>query len=132
MITLNKVSHSYNINVFKYDETYIIHFQCIGLEKVWGRIFGPKFLKPWNSVESICILLKGSCLFSLILEACVISEETMRKHHIQLRWKHDKKIYSKTEDTIEFMCQYGYRQLTPKHTFRATCREGKVVYPRCG
>ncbi|NP_001098497.1 uncharacterized protein LOC790886 precursor [Bos taurus] len=66
------------------------------------------------------------------LEACLISEETMRKHHIQLRWKHDKKIYSKTEDTIEFMCQYGYRQLTPKHTFRATCREGKVVYPRCG
>lgn len=66
------------------------------------------------------------------LEACVISEETMRKHHIQLRWKQDKKIYSKTEDTIEFMCQHGYRQLTPKHTFRATCREGKVVYPRCG
>uniref|UniRef100_A0A4W2FA61 Complement factor H n=1 Tax=Bos indicus x Bos taurus TaxID=30522 RepID=A0A4W2FA61_BOBOX len=66
------------------------------------------------------------------LEACLISEETMRKHHIQLRWKHDKKIYSKTEDTIEFMCRYGYRELTPKHTFRATCREGKVVYPRCG
>ena len=56
----------------------------------------------------------------------------MRKHHIQLRWKQDKKIYSKTEDTIEFMCRYGYRELTPKHTFRATCREGKVVYPRCG
>uniref|UniRef100_A0A4W2CGQ1 Complement factor H n=1 Tax=Bos indicus x Bos taurus TaxID=30522 RepID=A0A4W2CGQ1_BOBOX len=66
------------------------------------------------------------------LEACTVSEETMRKHHIQLRWKQDKKIYSKTEDTIEFMCRYGYRELTPKHTFRATCREGKVVYPRCG
>ncbi|XP_044799170.2 complement factor H isoform X13 [Bubalus bubalis] len=66
------------------------------------------------------------------LEACVISEETMRKHHIQLRWKYEKKLYSKTEDNIEFMCQYGYRQLTPKHTFRTTCREGNVVYPRCG
>ncbi|XP_005216787.2 complement factor H-related protein 5 isoform X2 [Bos taurus] len=66
------------------------------------------------------------------LEACLISEETMRKHHIELRWKYDKKLYSKTEDTIEFMCQYGYRQLTPKHTFRTTCREGKVVYPQCG
>ncbi|XP_044799176.2 complement factor H-like isoform X3 [Bubalus bubalis] len=66
------------------------------------------------------------------LEACLISEETMRKHHIQLRWKYEKKLYSKTEDTIEFMCQYGYRQLTPKHTFRTTCREGNVVYPRCG
>ena len=102
------------------------------MEKVWGRIFGSKFLKPWNSVENICILLKGLCLFSLILEACVISEETMRKHHIQLRWKHDKKIYSKTEDTIEFMCQYGYRPRTALHTFRTTCREGKVVYPQCG
>ncbi|XDB58367.1 PREDICTED: complement factor H isoform X2 [Capra hircus] len=66
------------------------------------------------------------------LEACVISEETMKKHHIQLRWKHDTKLYYKTEDTIEFTCEYGYHQLTPKHTFRTTCREGKVVYPQCG
>ncbi|XP_069401391.1 complement factor H-related protein 4-like isoform X3 [Ovis canadensis] len=66
------------------------------------------------------------------LEACVISEETMKKHHIQLRWKHDTKLYYKTEDTIEFTCEYGYHQLTPKHTFRTTCQEGKVVYPRCG
>ena len=124
MITLNKVSHAYNIHFFKYDETYIIHFKCIGLEKVWGRIFGSKILKPWNSVENICILLKGLCLFSLILEACVISEETMRKHH--------KKLYSKTEDTIEFTCRYGYRPRTALHTFRTTCREGKVVYPQCG
>uniref|UniRef100_A0A4W2FEK2 Sushi domain-containing protein n=1 Tax=Bos indicus x Bos taurus TaxID=30522 RepID=A0A4W2FEK2_BOBOX len=48
------------------------------------------------------------------LEACVISEETMKNHHIQLRWKHDTKLYSKTEDNIVFMCQHGYR---------------KVVYP---
>lgn len=66
------------------------------------------------------------------LEACVISEETMRKHHIQLKWKHDKKLYSKTEDTIEFTCRYGYRPRTALHTFRTTCREGKVVYPQCG
>ncbi|KAI4578080.1 hypothetical protein MJG53_010935 [Ovis ammon polii x Ovis aries] len=66
------------------------------------------------------------------LEACVISEETMRKHHIQLKWKHDKKLYSKAEDTIEFTCRYGYRPRTALHTFRTTCREGKVVYPQCG
>uniref|UniRef100_A0A8C6CZS9 Sushi domain-containing protein n=1 Tax=Moschus moschiferus TaxID=68415 RepID=A0A8C6CZS9_MOSMO len=65
------------------------------------------------------------------LEACVISEETMKKHRIQLRWKHDKKFYSRTEDNIEFMCQHGYRRVTPHHTFRTTCQEGKVVYPRC-
>ncbi|XP_065793192.1 complement factor H-like [Muntiacus reevesi] len=66
------------------------------------------------------------------LEACVISEETMRKHHIQLKWKDDKKLYSKTEDSIEFTCQRGYRPATPDHTFRTTCQEGKVVYPSCG
>ncbi|XP_043341414.1 complement factor H isoform X7 [Cervus canadensis] len=66
------------------------------------------------------------------LEACVISEETMRKHHIQLRWKIDTKLYSKTEDNIEFTCQRGYRPVTPHHTFRTTCREGKMVYPSCG
>ncbi|XP_055275911.1 complement factor H isoform X2 [Moschus berezovskii] len=65
------------------------------------------------------------------LEACVISEEAMKNHHIQLRWKHDRKLYSRTEDNIEFMCQRGYRRVTPHHTFRTTCREGKVVYPRC-
>lgn len=99
---------------------------------VWGRIFGPKFLKPWNSIESICILLKGLCLFSLTLETCVISEEKMRKHHIQLRWRHDTKLYSKTEDNIEFMCQRGYHPVIPEHTFWTTCQEGKVVYPQCG
>uniref|UniRef100_A0A4W2HAZ6 Sushi domain-containing protein n=1 Tax=Bos indicus x Bos taurus TaxID=30522 RepID=A0A4W2HAZ6_BOBOX len=66
------------------------------------------------------------------LEACVISEETMRKHHIQLRWKPDTKLYFKTEDNIEFMCQHGYHPVTPQHTFRTTCLEGKVVYPSCG
>ncbi|KAM9707014.1 complement factor H [Dama dama] len=66
------------------------------------------------------------------LEACVISEETMRQHHIQLKWKDDTKLYSKTEDNIEFTCQRGYRPVTAEHTFRTTCREGKVVYPSCG
>uniref|UniRef100_E1BFN5 Sushi domain-containing protein n=1 Tax=Bos taurus TaxID=9913 RepID=E1BFN5_BOVIN len=63
------------------------------------------------------------------LEACAISEETMKNHHIQLRWKHDTKLYSKTEDNIVFMCQHSYRRMTPQHTFRTTCQEGKVMYP---
>ena len=41
----------------------------------------------------------------------------MRKHHIQLRWRHDTKLYSKTEDNIEFMCQRGYHPVIPEHTF---------------
>ena len=131
MITLNKVSHSSNIILLIW--WYLCYtFSLYWFGKVWGIIFGPHFLKPWNSLENICVLLKGSCLFSLTLEECGVSEETMRKHHIQLRCKHDPKLYSKTEDNIEFMCQCGYCPVSPDHTFWTTCREGKMVYPTCG
>ncbi|XP_059798853.1 complement factor H isoform X1 [Balaenoptera ricei] len=66
------------------------------------------------------------------LDACVISEEIMKKHNIQLKWRRDKKLYSKTDDTVEFTCKRGYNRKTPNHTFRTTCREGKLAYPTCG
>ncbi|XP_032322680.1 complement factor H-related protein 1 isoform X1 [Camelus ferus] len=66
------------------------------------------------------------------LEACVISEEIMKTHNIELRWRHDKKLYSKTNESVEFQCKHGYRRVTPAHTFRATCREGQMAYPTCG
>ncbi|KAM9212073.1 complement factor H-related protein 5-like [Dugong dugon] len=65
------------------------------------------------------------------LDACVISEEMMEKHNIRLKWKRDKKLYSKTDDVIEFTCKWGYRPTTPRETFRATCRGGKLEYPSC-
>uniref|UniRef100_A0A8C8Y4P6 Sushi domain-containing protein n=1 Tax=Panthera leo TaxID=9689 RepID=A0A8C8Y4P6_PANLE len=65
------------------------------------------------------------------LDACVISEEVMDKHNIQLRWRHEKKFYSKTGDIIEFVCKSGYHKKTPHHTFRITCQEGKLEYPTC-
>ncbi|XP_077934456.1 complement factor H-like isoform X4 [Halichoerus grypus] len=65
------------------------------------------------------------------LEACTASEDIMRTHNIQFRWSSKKKIYSKTSDIIEFECIPGYRRKTPLHTFRATCREGKLTYPEC-
>ncbi|XP_068397934.1 complement factor H [Eschrichtius robustus] len=66
------------------------------------------------------------------LDACVISEEIMKKHNIQLKWRRDKKLYSKTDDTVEFTCKRGYYRRTPNHTFRTTCQEGKLAYPTCG
>ncbi|VFV28951.1 complement factor h-related protein [Lynx pardinus] len=60
------------------------------------------------------------------LDACVISEEVMDKHKIQLRWRHEKKFYSKTGDIIEFVCKSGYHKKTPHHTFRIT-----LFYPLC-
>ncbi|XP_066876908.1 complement factor H-related protein 2-like [Kogia breviceps] len=65
------------------------------------------------------------------LDACVISEEMMKKHNIQLKWRHDKKMYAKTDDTVEFKCKRGYYARTPQYTFRSTCQEGKLTYPTC-
>lgn len=65
-------------------------------------------------------------------ETCEISEEMMKKHNIQLKWTTSKKLYSKTQDHIEFICKHGYYPVTPYRTFRTACQEGKVVYPRCG
>ncbi|XP_065793251.1 complement factor H-related protein 1-like [Muntiacus reevesi] len=65
------------------------------------------------------------------LEACEISEEMMEKYNIQLKWTTSKKLYSKTQDRIEFICKSGYHPVTPDHTFRTACQEGKVVYPHC-
>uniref|UniRef100_A0A8C3W6K6 Sushi domain-containing protein n=1 Tax=Catagonus wagneri TaxID=51154 RepID=A0A8C3W6K6_9CETA len=65
------------------------------------------------------------------LDACVISEEIMKKYNIELKWSSGKKLYSKTDDTVEFRCRRGYRKKTPDHTFRATCQQGKVDYPAC-
>lgn len=89
------------------------------------------YLKVWNSVENICILLNSLCLFFLTSDACVISEEMMKKHNIQLRWRKDKKLYSKTNDTVEFICKTGYCSKDSPAVFRTTCWEGKLEYPTC-
>ncbi|KAK1327968.1 hypothetical protein QTO34_012390 [Cnephaeus nilssonii] len=65
------------------------------------------------------------------LDACVLSEEIMREHNIELRWLYDKKLYSRTNDYVEFRCRRGYRQVSPESAFRAQCREGKLEYPTC-
>uniref|UniRef100_A0A8C2S6V1 Sushi domain-containing protein n=1 Tax=Capra hircus TaxID=9925 RepID=A0A8C2S6V1_CAPHI len=60
------------------------------------------------------------------LETCEISEEMMKKHNIQLKWTTSEKLYSKTQDHIEFICKHGYHPVTPYRTFRTACQEGKV------
>ncbi|XP_032955299.1 complement factor H isoform X4 [Rhinolophus ferrumequinum] len=65
------------------------------------------------------------------LDACIVSEEIMEKHHIQFKWTYEKKLYSRTDDFVEFVCKSGYREHSPKTAFRARCREGKLEYPIC-
>nr|KAF6399637.1 complement factor H [Molossus molossus] len=65
------------------------------------------------------------------LEPCVVSKEIMEKHNIELQWSYEKKIYSKTNDVIEFRCRRGYRKATPQTKLRVQCREGVLAYPTC-
>ncbi|XP_006763248.1 PREDICTED: complement factor H-related protein 1-like, partial [Myotis davidii] len=65
------------------------------------------------------------------LDACVISEEIMEAHKIELKWLNAKKIYSRTKDYIEFRCQYPYDEVSPTSAFRVQCREGELQYPSC-
>uniref|UniRef100_G1Q5G5 Sushi domain-containing protein n=1 Tax=Myotis lucifugus TaxID=59463 RepID=G1Q5G5_MYOLU len=66
------------------------------------------------------------------LDACVISEEIMEAHNIELRYSYAKKIYSRTNDFVEFRCRRGYyRKLSPDSAFRVQCHEGKMEYPSC-
>uniref|UniRef100_A0A671FUE6 Sushi domain-containing protein n=1 Tax=Rhinolophus ferrumequinum TaxID=59479 RepID=A0A671FUE6_RHIFE len=69
--------------------------------------------------------------FILPSDACVISEEIMEKHNIQLKGTHEKQFYYRTEDIVKFMCKAGYREQSPPSAFQARCREGKVEYPTC-
>ncbi|XP_014387848.1 PREDICTED: complement factor H isoform X3 [Myotis brandtii] len=66
------------------------------------------------------------------LGACVISEKIMKEHNIQLRYSDGKKIYSRSNDYVEFVCRFSYRRVSPASAFRAQCREGKLEYPTCG
>lgn len=65
------------------------------------------------------------------LGACVISEETMRKYNIMLRWITNRKLYAESGDDVEFQCLYGYRETTLPESFRVKCMDGQFEYPRC-
>lgn len=106
--------------------------------------FSSAVYAPGDSVEYKCQLyykLRGNRIITCrdgkwseppkCLEACVISEEMMQKHNIKLKWRRDKKLYSESDDSLEFECRYGYRARSPPSAFRVTCREGKLTYPTC-
>ncbi|KAM7050273.1 complement factor H-like [Molossus nigricans] len=65
------------------------------------------------------------------LEPCVVSEEIMEKHNIQLQWLSERKIYSRTNDVVEFVCRNGYIKETPETAFRVQCQDGVLAYPTC-
>ncbi|XP_040841336.1 complement factor H-related protein 5 isoform X1 [Ochotona curzoniae] len=65
------------------------------------------------------------------LDACIISEENMKKNNIQLKWRDSRKLYAKTGDIVEFMCKDSRKAAQHTPAFRAVCHEGKFEYPKC-
>ncbi|XP_077013422.1 complement factor H-related protein 3-like [Tamandua tetradactyla] len=65
------------------------------------------------------------------LEACVISEDIMNEHNVELKLTNAKNRYFKTDDNIEFRCRSGYNPKTPESSFQTKCQEGTVIYPSC-
>ncbi|XP_043779767.1 complement factor H-related protein 1-like [Cervus elaphus] len=96
-----------------------VRYECIGTYDILGDVDVTCLNGTWTKPPQC-------------KEACEISEEMMKKYNIQLKWTTSKKLYSKTQDRIEFICKSGYHPVTPDHTFRTACQEGKVVYPHCG
>ncbi|XP_055480657.1 complement factor H-like isoform X2 [Psammomys obesus] len=99
---------------------------------------------PLSSVEYQCqayYQLKGNSKITCrngewsepptCLVACVIPEETMRKHNIVLKWRANEKIYSKSGEAVEFDCQRGYKPARRSRAFRTTCIDGHINYPTC-
>ncbi|XP_042557101.1 complement factor H-like isoform X1 [Dipodomys spectabilis] len=64
------------------------------------------------------------------LHPCVISEEIMERHHIMFRWREQQKLYSKSGETVEFVCQYRFHH-SPETPLRVECYDGHLDYPTC-
>lgn len=69
--------------------------------------------------------------YSFLSDACIISEENMKKNNIQLKWRDSRKLYAKTGDIVEFMCKDSRKAAQHTPAFRAVCHEGKFEYPKC-
>ncbi|XP_055966554.1 complement factor H-related protein 3 isoform X4 [Sorex fumeus] len=65
------------------------------------------------------------------LDPCVISEDIMDKHNIQIQERRGKEIYFQWGETVKFMCKRGYQKQTEQKSFRATCMNGNLTYPKC-
>uniref|UniRef100_A0A8C9F0H2 Sushi domain-containing protein n=1 Tax=Pavo cristatus TaxID=9049 RepID=A0A8C9F0H2_PAVCR len=65
------------------------------------------------------------------LVACTAAEEDMNNNNIELKWRGERKLYSKSGDFIEFDCKIGYVEDPASSPFRVQCINGTFKYPRC-
>ncbi|XP_037681045.1 complement factor H-related protein 2-like [Choloepus didactylus] len=95
-----------------------VEYRCQSFYELWGSRYVTCRDGEWSETPRC-------------LDACVISEANMNENNIKLRWISQRKLYVKTGDIVEFECNFGYEKKTSRQSFRATCREGKLEYPRC-
>ncbi|XP_066453244.1 coagulation factor XIII B chain-like isoform X2 [Eleutherodactylus coqui] len=99
--------------------------------------------KSGESVEYRCPnyhILKGETIVRCIngvweearvcLDPCTAKEKDMEENKIQLRWIHNKKLYSKHGEEMEFVCKPGH-EAPPGTQMKTTCQQGKLQYPKC-
>ncbi|XP_021259830.1 complement factor H isoform X2 [Numida meleagris] len=65
------------------------------------------------------------------LAACTASEEDMNINNIELKWRGERKLYSKSGDFIEFDCKIGNVRDPASSPFRVQCINGTLEYPLC-
>ncbi|XP_060034480.1 complement factor H-related protein 2-like [Erinaceus europaeus] len=95
-----------------------VEYQCQNLYKLEGRPTVRCYNGEWSKPPRC-------------LEPCVISEDIMNKHNIQLRWIDRNKFYTQSGEPVEFSCKYRYRWISPE-PLRTKCVEGRIAYPTCG
>ncbi|XP_007539822.2 complement factor H [Erinaceus europaeus] len=95
-----------------------VEYQCQNLYKLEGRAIVRCYNGEWSKPPRC-------------LEPCVISEDIMNKHKIQLRWIDRNKLYSQSGEPVEFSCKHRYRWISPE-PLRTKCVEGRIAYPTCG
>ncbi|XP_016040407.2 complement factor H-related protein 2-like [Erinaceus europaeus] len=95
-----------------------VEYQCQNLYKLEGRATVRCSNGEWSKPPRC-------------LEPCVISEDIMNKHNIQLRWIDRNKFYTQSGEPVEFSCKYRYRWISPE-PLRTKCVEGRIAYPTCG
>ncbi|XP_074858492.1 complement factor H-related protein 2-like [Carettochelys insculpta] len=64
------------------------------------------------------------------LDPCVITQEDMRSHNIELKWVSTQKLYVSHGEFVEFKCRSNF---SPKSSdnYRVQCTAGQISYPQC-
>ncbi|XP_040263211.1 complement factor H isoform X4 [Bufo bufo] len=94
-----------------------VEFRCPEYYILDGNRFVTCLNGVWNEAP-VCI------------EPCTAKERDMERNNIQLKWRSDRKLYSRHGEPTEFVCRPGYEAL-PDTQMRITCDQGNLEYPKC-